>query len=227
MRRLFAFMTIGIMAIASSGIAHAASLFQFEASGTVNVAFNSGAINLGDNFLLTFVYNADTLDSNASPDNGRFDNPFVGEIVAQVGSETFRSDASAFGFMQTSVSSFVVDQSFFGSKHSAATDSGTVTDAFISFFLDDRDKTALSSDALPTSLDLADFLGPDDGALLRVHNGVFTSGGFFGTANADITSLSITQVSTVPLPTGVLLLLSGLGVIGVMRHRRMAAAQSQ
>ncbi len=77
--------------------------------------------------------------------------------------------------------------------------------------LRNSDGTALSSDqALPTSLILSDFQGPD--GLAQISIGGETS---LGTIRADITSLSITPVAAVPLPATMPMMLLGLGLVGV------------
>jgi len=76
--------------------------------------------------------------------------------------------------------------------------------------------TALTSDALPTSLDLADFAGAEDSAQFDV-----TCGGF-GLVLADFTSLTI---SPVPLPASLPLLIGGLGVLALARRKRASSGR--
>ena len=203
-------MTVAIAMAALSLPAQAASLFTFTGTGTI-IGSNNAAFNAGSAASLTFTFDADNADTNPLPNRGQYSYPFVGEIVGVFGAETFRV-AGPGGRADVTDSVNNRDQFIGGTDISAVSDSGTYAGVQLQFDFRDLDLSAFSSDALPTSLNLADFTGQFDRADFTV------TGGSVGQVVASFSSVTIAPVPAVPLPATGVMLLAGFGGFAAMRR---------
>lgn len=204
-------MTVAIAMAALSLPAQAASLFTFTGTGTI-IGSNNANLTTGSAASLTFTFDADTADTNPLSNRGLYSNPFVGEIIGVFGAETFRATGPA-GRLGVADNDLLFSDEFSGATAiSAVSDSGTYAGVQLQFAFRDLDQSAFSSDALPTSLNLADFTGQFDRADFTV------TGGSVGQVVASFSSVTIAPVPAVPLPATGVMLLAGFGGFAAMRR---------
>lgn len=196
--------------------AQAASLFLFEATGvTRDPSDVTPGLEADKQASLRFVFDATTPDPQPSTALGFYGNPFVGDVVATFGEIKFTAPSpSGAIFVQTFDTLF----EFRGDTSSTATSSISINTK-ISFQFSDFDPEPGKTDALPLSLDLADFQNHDSDLASISVSLVKPDGTDGATASAYITSVSITPVAPIPLPGALPLLAAGLGGLALLRRR--------
>lgn len=204
MKSLFAMCAVACAALITPTKSEAAT-YHLELEGEINLvtfAF-SDTVSVGQMATFSLYFDTDVPDADPNPNIGLFTDAIQGQVVANFGDEMYVTTSSSNFRTRSDTSSNLSYTGFGGSIPDL---NGLDRTGVITFDLGSSDFAALSSNMLPTSLDLSDF---------DLSNGfqfVAPSGAISGTFTGA-------TVTAVPLPASGLLLIAALGFLLIRRRQ--------
>jgi len=175
----------------------------------------AGVFSIGDPVSGSFVYLSDAIDSNPNPDSGYY-SAGVTSFDIEIGS--YAGSASSTGLL-------AIDNDYCCGRDDSFIAQGLVTptlgapNARVSFSVIDHSRSALSSDAIPSALDLMTAFSLSDPNVQHDFNINWLSFGVGAVVRWDVDSIS---AMVVPEPNAASLL--ALGLIGIAAGRRQRGA---
>ena len=168
------------------------------------IDFSGSTLTPNENFSGYAILDYSVVDTDNSPDQGTYIG-LVTHIELQINGMSFVMSSTA-----ASGDGVVFnDDVFYGDRFSFSSIVESTTDAsntgLFLLQLGDTSNSIFSDTSLPTGFTLSDF-DP-------YNSGIFSTGVFLPTSGSTIVPLEFVQISQVPLPGGLLLLLSGLTAI--------------